>query len=376
MTGLDRVVTETLARVADDDVHVERLLAGARAGGIRYRRRRRLAIAAGAAFSVAAVGTAVALTTALLPTTAGGMPAAPPATTAVPSAAPSATPTTAAALPQTTAPPLLPPADGAPSALSDPAQVGRPWLVHLSMDVLPFPATVVHYQTSTDGEWVQLQGELSGTPKTLSMLYVRLSRGTTDFEPLTGEQKSVVVDGRPGTFAYDSRSGTGTLRWRLANGLWLQVYGQLDEAATLAVANGVRLDRTYRCAVPFRLPSVPAGTRAAACGTTFFGSERSTVMAIAIGDSYVSFTTELRNGSAAGAANETLGGRRAQVLEHPGDGGHPILEIHMGMGGGVTLSMVAAGSYNRSVVRELAATLQWLGGDDPAAWPENPLPNP
>ncbi|MER7004508.1 hypothetical protein ABT297_15870 [Dactylosporangium sp. NPDC000555] len=369
MTGLDRVVTEALARVADDDVHVERLLAAARAGGIRHRRRRRVAIVAGTAFSVAVAGTAIALTAALLPTTADGMPAAPPATIAAPSPAPSAKSTTAAAPPKMTAPPLLPPADGPPSALSDPAQVGRPWLVHLGMDALPFPASVVQYHTSADGEWVMIQGG--------SMLTVRLSRGTTDFEPLTGAQRSVVVNGRSGTFAHDSRSGDGTLRWRLANGLWLQVYGQLDEAAALAVANSVRVDRTYRCAVPFRLPSVPAGTKADSCGMTFFGGpSRSTATTIAIGASYVKFTTERGDGPATAAANETLGGRPARVLEHPGDGGRPILEIQIGMGGGTTLSMVAEGSYKGSAVRELAATLQWLGGDDPAAWPDNPLPNP
>jgi hypothetical protein len=374
------VVTDTLARVVEDDVHVERLLAGARASGVRYRRRRRLAVVAGAALSAAAVGTAVAVAGALLPTT-GDPAAAPPVTTGAPSAPPSGAPASAAtgAPPPRTTLPALPPAVGAPSAQSDPAQVGRPQLVHVSLDALPFPADVVQYLASADGERLEVQGRPDGTSRTMTMtmLTVRLARGTTDFEPLDGAQKSVSVNGRPGTFAHEARFGTGTLRWRLANGLWLQVRGQFEEAAALTVANSVRVDRTYRCITPFRLPSPPTGTRVDSCSMTFFaGPDRSTGLTVAISGFYVTITSDPGDGPTATEVNETLGGRPARVVEHPGDGGHQIMEILFSVGPSTTVSLTAEGSYDGSVVRGLAATLQWIGGSDPAAWPEDPVSGP
>ncbi|MEV6928746.1 hypothetical protein AB0M46_30235 [Dactylosporangium sp. NPDC051485] len=363
------MVADTLTQVVSDDVHVERLLNGARASGIRYRRRRRLTIVAATALAVAAVGTAGALAAAMLPAT-GNMAAAPTPITDAPSAPPSVRPTaTAADLTQTmTQLPALPPAADAPSALSDPAQVGRPLLIHLGLDVLPFPVRNVQYLASSDGERLYLQGKAA-------TLTVRLSRSTTDFEPLAGTQQPVVVNGHPGKFAYDeSHSGIGTLRWRVANGLWLQVSGSLDRTAALAVGNGVRLDRTYRCAVPFRLPSTPAGTRVESCTMTMYaGPARGAGLTIATGGSYVTFTTDSGYGAAIREPNETLGSRPAEVIEHPGDKGRPILEINFAPEADTMVLMTAEGSYNGSVVRELAATLQWLGGSDPATWPENPV---
>ncbi|WP_432837417.1 hypothetical protein [Dactylosporangium sp. CA-092794] len=377
MTGLDRMVSDTLTRIADDDVHVERLLAGARAGGLRLRRRRRLAIVAGAALSVAAVGTGIALAAALLPAAPGGVPAAPPVTSgpAPVSAGPAPSATARTLPPPLESLPALPVAAGEPTALSDPSAVGRPLRIHLGLDALPFPVDLVQYLSSTDGERLNVQGRASAGSGTMPEMTVRLARSTTDFEPLEGTRKSVTVGGRPGTFAYLAKYGAGTLRWRLANGLWLQVSGPFDEPAALAVGNGVRLDRTFRCAVPLRLPSAPAAAKPETCTITFIaGEDVITGLTVAIGGSYISFTTEHGNGPPAADLNETLGGRPARVVEHPGDGGNQILEVLMAVGGGAEVSVTAEGHYDGAVVRGLTAGLQWLGGADPSSWPENPLP--
>jgi hypothetical protein len=374
VTDLDRMVTATLARVAEDDVHVERLLARATADGLRYRRRRRSRIAAGAALSVVAAGVGIALTATLLPVATGGPPP-PAASRAAPSTVDSAKPSPSWAPPQAmTRLPALPPAAGAPGALGDPGQVGRPMLLHVGVDVLPFPVEHVQYLASGDGERLYLQGRPDGAAGPSRLLTVRLARTTRDFEPLDGAQTPVVVGGRPGTFATEPRYNTGTLRWRLANGLWLQVTGHVDQAQALAVAGGVRLDRAYRCAVPFRLPAVPPGARAETCTMSFSGGAApSGGITVAIGASHVTVTADPGDGPGAGRTNETLGGRPARVLEHAGDGGRSILEIHMGLGNGIAMSLTAEGSYDGAVVRGLAANLEWVGGADPATWPADPL---
>src|SRR5256885_7136529 len=50
---LNSALTDALQAAADDEVHVERLLDGARSRGLRYRRRRHLAALGGAVLSVA-----------------------------------------------------------------------------------------------------------------------------------------------------------------------------------------------------------------------------------------------------------------------------------------------------------------------------------
>src|SRR4051812_42182779 len=73
MTDLDRALHATLNRVADDDVHVEQLLAGARASGVRYRRRRR--IGRGVGMGVAAGAAVLAVTVSVSAGVSGSRPA-------------------------------------------------------------------------------------------------------------------------------------------------------------------------------------------------------------------------------------------------------------------------------------------------------------
>jgi DNA-directed RNA polymerase specialized sigma24 family protein len=49
------------------------------------------------------------------------------------------------------------------------------------------------------------------------------------------------------------RGSFTTVRWQPATGVWVQVSGDMDQAAAMAVATEVSLAEVHRCAAPFRL---------------------------------------------------------------------------------------------------------------------------
>ncbi|WP_328478117.1 hypothetical protein OHA21_26310 [Actinoplanes sp. NBC_00393] len=71
------------------------------------------------------------------------------------------------------------------------------------------------------------------------------------------------------------------LRWQPHDGLWarLEVYANGRDAA-IAVTTRIRYDGARRCAVPFRLPELPAGSRILSC----------TVQLGAVGDTFADAT--------------------------------------------------------------------------------------
>ncbi|MFU8870994.1 hypothetical protein [Micromonospora sp. SL4-19] len=371
MTDLDRALHETLTRVADEDVHVERLLAGARTMGTRYRRRRRFGMAAGAAgLSAGAAAVVLSLTAALSPSAGRGPGSGPEPR---PSAA---TPTPTPSAPSSSTPPMTafptpPVAAGAATAVDSANEVGRPLLLHLSLARLPFPIIHVQYQQLIDERQERLGIYGVDNNGQQRDLVVRVGAGTKDFEPLAGERKAVRVAGRPGTFALEKigNSRSTVLRWQTANGLWLQVVGARDKTEALTVAASVRLDRTYRCVAPYRLRSLPARMKPESCSVVFSGTTATSMLGVSDGKFHILFSTESRRIE---DTNEKIGSRPARVLEHRGDGGAQIMEVAVDQGDAV-LSLTASGRYDPALVRRIAAECDWTGGQDPATWPIDPF---
>ncbi|WP_030437085.1 hypothetical protein [Actinoplanes subtropicus] len=361
MTDLDRALHSTLTRVAEEDVHVERLLAGARASGIRYRRRRRIGLGVGASVSAGAAVLALSMTvTAAVGRSAGPGPAPGSGSSAAPPSAPPRFTPTPSAVPMTTVP-TPPVVAGGVSAADSAAEVGRPLRLHLSLDRAPFPTDDAQYQQLIGArqELLTVDGTDHGRGRELT---VRVGATTQDWEPLSGTHQAVVVGGRPGTLAGDARNVV--LRWRAANGLWLQVAGARDAAEASAVAAGVRLDRTYRCAAPYRLPSLPATMKPESCSVVFHGGTAGSMLSVTDKTFSILVTTEAGR---VAQPNEKLGGRPARVVQHAGDGGAPIMEVTVDEDGAV-LSLTASGQYDPAVVRRIAADCDWTGGSDPSTW--------
>jgi hypothetical protein len=354
MTDFDSSLSATLERAAGDDVHVEGLLAGARRAGVRYRRRRvGLMTGAGLAAGLAAL---VATMTVLGPN--GGPASAPgygsspgPSVTSSASAAPSG--------------PLVLTTWPAPPA----ATATTPLRLRLHLAQPPFPMTSVQYQLFVGERQENLYVEGAGTGDQRH-LTVRLGATTKDFEPLDGERKTVDVAGRSATFSVHrgERDTATVLRWRTADGLWLQLVGAADEAEAVRIAASVRTDGAFRCAVPFRLGQLPTGMTAESCGMMFTAhGVRRTTLSVSDGSFHLLFDASQRD------PTEKVDGRPAHETQHPGDGGEMIMESFVEQAGGGAVSITASGRYDVPRVRAIRAGLVWTGGTDPATWPADPL---
>ncbi|MFC0505311.1 hypothetical protein [Micromonospora costi] len=375
MTDLDRALHETLTRVADDDVHVDRLLAGARTAGVRYRRRRRWGLALGATGLSAGAGAVVLSLTAALSPGAGPVPEAglgPGVATPSPPPSPSSSPSPRSPRPAPmTVLPTPPVAPGAPTAVDSADAVGQPLMLHLGLARLPFPIIGMQYQQLIDERQESLVIDGVDDDGQSRTLIVRVGADTKDFEPLTGKRTAVRVAGRPGTFALEEAGDrrAAVLRWKTANGLWMQVAGARGQDDALAVAASVRLDRTYRCVAPYRLRSLPAAMTPESCSVVFRDARATSMLSVSDGSFHVLLTTESGGIS---DANDQIGGRPARVVEHRGDGGAPIMEVAVDQGSAV-LSLTASGRYDPTLVRRIAADCDWTGGPDPATWPVDPF---
>ena len=186
MTDLNSALTGALRTAADeDDVHVERLLAGARRSGVRYRRRRRLAMSTcGAALSVALAAGGLAVVRPLWAArsdTGPSVAGSPALRSSAPSTpAPAQSPTSMTEMPQ------LPEAPGATTVLQAPAEVGRnPLLVHVTLAKLSRPARMVQFISGDGRESLSVDG-----------VAVQVSRNAADLDPLHGTRHDVTVNGR------------------------------------------------------------------------------------------------------------------------------------------------------------------------------------
>ncbi|RAK27150.1 hypothetical protein B0I29_12437 [Actinoplanes lutulentus] len=96
-----------------------------------------------------------------------------------------------------------------------------------------------------------------------------------------GQPSHVVVSGRPGTATMDpgiaGSPDLWILRWQPVDGIWarLDLYATDSDALT-AAANGVLFDSSLRCAVPFRLAVLPAGSQVEQCSVDLSRDESET----------------------------------------------------------------------------------------------------
>jgi len=366
MTNMNSTLTDTLRAVAaDEEVHVERLLDGARRAGVRYRRRHRMVVFACTVLSCALIVGGLAVVRPLW--------AARPATVAV---APVNSPPPSLAVPSSSAPsamtamPSLPPAPAASPAQTAPDEVGRdPLLLHVWLAALPFPATNVQTLSIGGQESISVEGSTAANGFAPSFV-VQAGRRAADLDPLSGTRHDVTVNGRAAVAAVQSRSSRSSaiVRWQPVKGLWVQVSGDMSQATAVAIAAEVRLDKVRRCAVPFHLPAAPGNARISSCSIAFLDGQVLATVGVQVSAWNVS--VGLMPGGVLNT-NEVLGGRPARVTEHGNDGGR-VMEIRVDRGDHF-VDVTAEGPYNAAVVRKLAGEAVLSGSTDPAEWPVSPL---
>src|SRR4051812_43467124 len=162
MNDLQDALTGALNEAAHEgEVHIERLLTGARAAGLRYRRRRRILVAGGSALAALVPVVLVAAGLALYRSEDNKRPVEPVAAPS-PAAtqAPTPTPTTEAAR---AAPPQLPILAGVPSAQKAASTVGR-GAFHVGVGELPFTVATMQWTSDSGLERVLLTPNATPEP--------------------------------------------------------------------------------------------------------------------------------------------------------------------------------------------------------------------
>jgi hypothetical protein len=198
-------------------------------------------------------------------------------------------------------------------------------------------------------------------------------------EPVT---ENVTVDGRPATLAHNADGAPGsrlaTLRWQSVAGVWAQVRATFgdgpggsratDRSALVMAAGWVRFDQAYRCAVGFRLASVPPGAQLTRCGLTMSAGEVSNAVLIRAGAKLFRVETDLAGNVGPVETNAEVAGRKVRydagvhgALYVTGDLAVMVVDEH----GGTALS--------RDDVLGVIGGFTPVGGGDLNAWPDSPL---
>ncbi|MEU5720826.1 hypothetical protein ABZ783_03230 [Micromonospora sp. NPDC047738] len=168
---------------------------------------------------------------------------------------------------------LLPASPNQPGAAERPDLVGTdPAVVHFTADNLVSGARYATWTTGRGVERVEFQGGtgparfvLAGSAATLDGVRQTLSSSGRPRPPA-----DVRVGERPGTAWMDPAPSGGPglwfVRWQPVDGLWarLEIHAD-DRDEAVGAAGRVRFDGARRCAVPFRLQSLPAGARLLEC---------------------------------------------------------------------------------------------------------------
>ncbi|GIJ43199.1 hypothetical protein Val02_00850 [Virgisporangium aliadipatigenens] len=181
-------------------------------------------------------------------------------------------------IPETAA--ARPPATGGMNAIEAPEVVGSdPTLFHLDVADLRGWSSVAWSSGRNGHEELVAETSEGGEVR------IELSRDPQTLAQRGGVTGSAMVWGNTAeTTDYGDRH---MVRWQPAPGLWAQVRSGVDAADALRIAESVRLDRVFRCAVPFRLVGFEA-TTLVKCATHFTvlyarGSPKPTVLPIALG---------------------------------------------------------------------------------------------
>jgi hypothetical protein len=348
---MDHMITTALHAHAEGDVHVERLLDSVRAGA-RRQRRRRIAVGCGAALTVVALIGAV-----------GGLvrpdPRPVPWTGAPPGVG------SPVALPR---PPGAP---GAPTVAEQPAALGSgPGLFHLDLDLdgLTGWSFASWAAGGRSEELTVVAGETGGTA------YVVASRDPEWLGAWGPGTSPTTVAGLPAEIR--ELSGSHLVRWQPMPGVWAQVQANGMPDFAIRVAEKVRFDRVYRCAVPYRMTGL-ASPVLRKCSTDFaLDNDGETV--IAGGTTWVTLTeggpeyqVSVGRSAADTVVNDTIGGRAVQVIPPPADGSRPP-EIRYPYDGRTAYFWQFA-PFAPADLRSVAAAFVPVAGRDPAGWPTTPF---
>jgi hypothetical protein len=340
---MDDLIATALRERAEGDIHVERLLGAVRAG-VRRQRWRRFAVGCGAVAAVtgllAAAGVAVA---------------------------PGRGPDTGAAPPPVTAFPRPPEAGSVPTAAEVPAAFASdPTLFHLDLADMSGWRHVA-WASTTKFEELMLE---AGDPGRNAA--VAATRDPEWLPPWADGAAPATVGGLPAQ-AREER-GTHVVRWQPLPGIWAQVQADgLDFA--ISVAEMVRLDRVYRCAVPFRLVGL-GPPRTMKCSTDF-GLEDDGVTVTAAGSAWFTATEggpeyqiAVARARAGVTPNDTIAGK-AVLVSMPIDSVTPPEILYPFDGRMAYFWQHGAGPVE--AFRAAVAAFTPVPGRDPAAWPNSPF---
>jgi hypothetical protein len=347
------LISAALRERADGDIHIERLLAAVHAGARRRRRRRvaGTACAVVAAVAVAAAGGVVVSGT-------GGAPVRPAASPAPPGEIPR--------------PPVL---EGVPVASFTPTALGSdPTLFHLDVTGLA-SWSGLSWSSRPGYEELRITSAEEG-----GELSIEASQSRDKLSALTGETTRTEVNGLPAELVRTTRPTGNTspwgaygVRWEPVPGVWAQVLVAFDRDAALRVAGRVRLDRTSRCALPFRFSGLDDRVRVIKCETSFSGGRTMGAVWLAVGEAeaeyYVAVAPPAANPT---APTETIGGRAVAVLPGgAGPGGFP--QIEYAFDGGLAIFCPFYTTIDDPFLRSLVPAFVPVSDPDPQTWPRSPL---
>lgn len=402
-SDIEEQVGVALADHTGGDVHTEQLLARVTTRGRAMRNHRRaLAAAAIVAMVTLGVGTAVAI-----PQLSGDGGVSP-------------------ALRRITQVPAPPAVENRPGMAEE---IGsNPLRIHFRLAGIPaLPVAAVDWESSEDYEGVQLFGDdrsdalasvaltSSGRPlmywsigKTASSCGIRIltpgsSSGPSEVEGCVKRlsEEPVTVSGKPGTltsYGRDDRVLWRTLTWTAIPRITGHVFADDDVTSEeiLGLAAAVRTDRVSRCAVPFRLSHLPAGTAVTDCRMTLSVDGRSANGALDLANTGAGGGLEVvpwrgvgdppqqklvhatplpdRPPASRDQANRQVNGKLALWTNHPdGPGNEKAGQLLLFAADDLTVEFCLWGGYGETEAMAVAAGYHPAGGNDPADWPADPL---
>jgi hypothetical protein len=378
MNDIDEAVLTAMRVRGDGEVEVEELLRGARHRGMRRRRLRTAMTGAGIGVAVVAVvaGTSVVVPGLRSGPSGNGGPVGGPAEVGV----------------------STPPGDGTSDRSRPPVAAGEAalgsggalgaGLFHL--DVTDPAAGSMRWRNGPGWELLSVSRPDDDAARyTVYELMLADSDANlaaadaAENDPFPGRSTSeeATVGGLPATLTLGQGPTEpvpwAILRWQPAAGVraQLQMAFRADPAAgadvyrtaILDLAALVRFDRVFRCAVSFRLPSVPAGTEVTGCGFGVFGTTPvSTSVWLAAAGSRFSVSAWAGRDTAkpvtpnvemSGQPMEYAAGRVRRVV------GDQVVALEPGI----------SDSLPQEYALQIVSGCVLVPSSDPSAWPSNPV---
>jgi hypothetical protein len=353
---MTEMIAAALRDKAEGDIHVERLLSAVHTG-VRRRRRRNL------------LGTACAVVAVAVLAAGGG----------VVSSMTRGAPVRPASVGDIARPPRV---DGAPVASFTPSSLGSdPTLFHLDLTGLSGWGIL---RWSSRAGYEDLRGFSADAG---GEFYIEASQIRDKLSGQGGEISPTEVNGLPaeavritmpaGGFSRGEPRGTSAVRWEAVPDLWVQVVVPGGPEVAIRIAERVRLDRTYRCAVPFRLSGLGDKVRVIKCETWFSGGQALGGVWLNKGAQTVDYTeyyVGIGRAEPTKQPTESIDGRAVAVF--PAETGviGATARIEYPYGGGVGYFFSYYTTTDDPFLRSLVTAFQPITDPDVNTWPRSPLP--